>query len=122
MHITYTSKDGKRSVVVRERIGRDGSETPFLHMSLARPLADAAGIAEVKDLPQATWAQIIEVGTYVQQVIALEGEWDNICLPASESNTDRHAFFCALLDAPERYILTLQEALKEVNTSALNPS
>lgn len=119
-HLTYTSVDGRRSVTVRGRIGRDGSETPFLHMSLARPLASSMSL-EPKDLDSSIWAQIIEVTNYVQRVIALDGEWGDIRLPASDSDADRHAFFCGLLDADEECILTLQEALKAVDASPLNP-
>jgi hypothetical protein len=120
-HLTYTSKDKLRSVVVRERIGRDASETPYIHMSLARPVAESMGVADIKDLPPEKWSQFIETATYIQQVIALEGEWGDIRLPASDSDEDRHVFYCNLLDEAERYILTLQEAIKEVNASPLNP-
>lgn len=117
--ITHT--DGDRRVVMRERLGRDNMSKTFVHGSLARPLTSAHGVEDIKDLPNEIWGQVVEVGAYVQQIVSLEGDWGDITLPASESDEDRHAFFCALLDAPERYIQTLQAALKEVNASPLNP-
>ena len=119
--LTYTSKDKQRSLTVRERTGRDSFTQRYINASLANPMAALAGVEKINDISHEVWAQIIEVGTYIQQIISLEGEWGNITLPVSESDADRHAFFCVLMDSPERYIETIQGALQEVNTSPLNP-
>lgn len=118
--ITYTSKDKTRSVVMRERTGRDAVTLRFLHAALAEPLQALYGVDKIVDLPNDAWAQIAEVAPFIQQIVSLDGEWGEIVLPRSESGEDRYAFLCSLLDAPESYIATLQEALKEVNASALD--
>lgn len=119
--LTHTSKDTLRSVTVRERTGRDAVNAVYIHRSLARPFVMMTGVDDIGNLPSEIWAQVIEGAEIIQQVIHLEGEWGDIVLPSDETDEARHTFLCLLLDSPERHILTLQEALKEVNTSPVNP-
>lgn len=110
-------KDGL-SVTVRESIGSDVVEAPYIHAVIGEALAQRAGLNEIKSLPPRAWNSIVIVTSIIQQVVTVGGEWPFL-FPDIDNNAEIVAFYDAALKEAAVYITLLKEALKKVETSPI---